>query len=522
MWRKYNGKAAICMGILAACMAGPLAGCGSERDAALEEMPDRIAAESDQQEASSVMEEPGSPETEQTDSDEEEAQESLESMKPDAAAAKEDGTEYDFGPVSYDLTNLPPMENEMYAEWEGKIYYRQYSDEDMDDAGLWAAFLDTPYTEKELMCMEPDGSVTQVGVDDGIDGLYIVNGRIYSQKCMQGKGSRVYSCALDGSDVKEYDPYTVLDVRGDKIICAAEENAITWIDARDGQEHTLIPENDLYFGAEYLDATEEEVFLYRLTENRSESYAPYDLTLYSVDYQGNVMDLATVTLQEYIDCMSEEFMQTVVVSPLFIRFFQVLGDDLYFSVGTTNGTAHVYSGGMIYCVKKDGSGCKRLVTSWAERFYLYDDGANRSLYCRVIDEETGRAEDGMRQIILQGEGVTGVVPRDADLTLYDRPCEYVSDGVDSILFYPDTSGVCYVLLTEKESVELGIRTHVDGHTVQQVRDIEYLSGRLFFTVTDLIYSEEYSIGWRDGYERGKSVCYCKDLESGEIRALYEY
>ena len=46
------------------------------------------------------------------------------------------GTEHDFAPVSYDLTNLPPMENEMYAEWEGNIYYRQYSDEDMEDGGL--------------------------------------------------------------------------------------------------------------------------------------------------------------------------------------------------------------------------------------------------------------------------------------------------------------------------------------------------------------------------------------------------
>ncbi len=36
------------------------------------------------------------------------------------------------------------------------------------------------------------------------------------------------------------------------------------------------------------------------------------------------------------------------------------------------------------------------------------------------------------------------------------------------------------------------------------------------------YSTHYSIGWRDGYERGRSVCYCKGLISGEIGKLYEY
>lgn len=131
--------------------------------------------------------------------------------------------------------------------------------------------------------------------------------------------------------------------------------------------------------------------------------------------------------------------------------------------------------------------------------------------------------DGMQPIVLRGEVVDGIVPRDADQTFYDRPDGYVSEnGADEILFYPDTSGICYVLLTSEESGELGIRTQVDGHIVQQITDIEYLGGKLFFTVTDLTYSEEYSLGWRDGYERGRSVCYCKDIESGEIHALYEY
>lgn len=132
-------------------------------------------------------------------------------------------------------------------------------------------------------------------------------------------------------------------------------------------------------------------------------------------------------------------------------------------------------------------------------------------------------EDDMQQVVLRGKAVDDIAVRDADQTWFDQPHSYVAaDGADAILFYPDTSGVCYVLLSEKESKKLSIQTHVDGHLKQQITDIEYLGGKLFFTVTDLTYSSEYSQGWRDGYERGGSVCYCKDMKSGKIRVLYRY
>ncbi|MDE6405379.1 MAG: DUF5050 domain-containing protein [Lachnospiraceae bacterium] len=440
--------------------------------------------------------------------------------EPDGTDLDEEMAFYGCGPVSEDLSMLPAMENRVYAEWEGRIYYRQYSDEDLEDGALWGIFAGIPDTVKELMCMEPDGSVTQVGVDYGEDELYIAGGRIYSQKGSEKDGFIVYSCALDGSDVRKYESFMILDVRGDRIVCAVKGNGLAWIDGQDGEEHILISENDLYHGTEYLEATEEEVFFYRLAENGSQMRVPYDLTLCSVDYQGKVKELATVTEQEYVDCLTDELMQY----PLYIPCFQIWEDELYFSVGSANGNAYMYSGGMIYRVKKDGSGLSRLVDHAPGRtFYLYDDGANRVLFCKLPGQRTGRWNDGMQQIVLQGEAVDDIALRDADQTYFDRPHGYVTaDGADAVLFYPDTSGVCYVLLTSEESEELGIRTHVDGNIVQQITDIEYLSGKLFFTVTDLTYSEEYSVGWRDGYERGRSVCYCKDMESGKISALYEY
>lgn len=440
---------------------------------------------------------------------------------------------YKCSPVSADLSGIPAMENRRYAAWEGSIYYRQYSDEDLEDGALWGDFGDVPGTAKELMCMKPDGSVTQVGTDYGYGDFFIAGGRIYSQKYERTRegGSQVtrtvvYSCELDGSGVKEYSASRVLAVKGGKVICGTGGYAgddgygITWIDGQGGEERVLISGKGLYHGAQYLGAAEEEVFFYRLVENGSQMRVPYDVTLCSVDYQGKVKELATVTAQEYVDCLTDDLMEY----PLYISCFRILGDELYFSVGSANGNAYMYSGGMIYRMKTDGSGLTRLVDASAtEDFYLYDDGTNRALFCRLCDERSHLFEDDMQQVVLRGKAVDDIAVRDADQTYFDRPHSYVAaDGADAILFYPDNSGVCYVLLSEKESRKLGIRTHVDGHLVQQIEDIEYLGGRLFFTVTDLTYSKEYSIGWRDGYERGRSVCYCKDMESGKIRVLYTY
>lgn len=432
--------------------------------------------------------------------------------------------QYNFGPVSYDLANLSPMKNKLYAAWEGRIYYRQYSDEDMEEGGLWGHFSPITGAEKELMCMERDGSVMQVGVDYGCDGMYIAEGRIYSQKWKrQGTSevSVVYSCALDGSDVKEYASDQVLDVAGSRIICSRKYDGISWIDARDGREHVLVSKTY----PNYLGATEEEVFYYQLVEN--EETESDDLHLYSVDYQGNEKELTTVTMQEYKDShkgKEREYIENIDPSPLFIPSFQIVGDDLYFSVGTTNGTAHIYSGGLIYGMRKDGSRCKLLSTSCYEYFYLYDDGQSRSLYCtpRAEKYDSLPGENSVRQIRLFGKTQKGIVPWEGFVP-YDEPRVYLYENpTDSIVIYPDTSGVCYVLLTVEESEELAVATKKDSRTVQQVEGIEYLEGKLFFTVTDLTYSTHYSLGWRDGYERGRSVCYCKDLVSGKIRRLYEY
>ena len=141
----------------------------------------------------------------------------------------------------------------------------------------------------------------------------------------------------------------------------------------------------------------------------------------------------------------------------------------------------------------DGQRAELIEKEW--RKYYYGDP----------DSLTKVEDGGIRPINLRGTAQPDII-LPPPYTAYDEPC--VHGESNSILWYPDNSGVCYVLLTEEESTALSIDAYVDGW--------------IFFTVTDLTYNPNSSIGWRDYYDRGRSACYCKDAESGEIRLLYEY
>lgn len=419
---------------------------------------------------------------------------------------------YDRSPVSYDLSALPATENRMYAMWDGKVYFRQYTDESFEKGGLWADFKPIAGVEKALMCMEPDGEIVQTGTDYGDGSMFITDGRLYSQRC-QGETYKVYSCGLDGKDVAEYSSSYVLAAREGRIICQTTEGGLSYIDtnidAKTGREHVLVEES-----AYYLDATEEEVFFYGY--QKSKETESDELVLCAVDYEGTVSVLKMFTRQEYLDCMGQDELYEY---PMDIPYFKRLGDTIYFSAGSYNGNAHMYSGGPIYSMEKDGSSCRVEAVSYGEFFYLYDDGENRILYYKDPDIRTTSEDTGIRPVNLRGTAQPDIVlPQ--PYSAYDEP--YVHGESNSILWYPDTSGVCYVLLTEEESAALSIDAYVDGSWMQAIEDIEYVDGRIFFTVTDLTYNRDSSIGWRDYYDRGRSACYCKDTESGEIRLLYEY
>ena len=171
-----KGKYLNCIEMGALLLALGLIGCGANNasgtvversvtvDATAEEVTQETSKKREEQEVSIESEDGLTGQNTQEDS---ETSKTEPETKPESETS-EAPTEvidnlYGFGPVSYDLSALPAMENKLYAEWEGNIYFRQYSDEDLEEGALWANFGDIPNTEKELMCLTPDGELTQVG-----------------------------------------------------------------------------------------------------------------------------------------------------------------------------------------------------------------------------------------------------------------------------------------------------------------------------------------------------------------------
>lgn len=429
---------------------------------------------------------------------------------------------YGVSPLSYDLSNLAPMDNKIYAAWDDKIYFRQYSDEDMEDGALWGKFGPIADTEKELMCMESDGSVVQVGTDFGCGNMFIVNGRIYSQSLSEKKGYQVYSCGLDGKDRITYQSGRTLAVCGDKIICQMGDDygELVCIDARSGQERVLTKGQAW---CQYLNADEEQIFFYGYQIN--DETGTEELVLYSTDYKGNIRMLRMFPREEYMELMGEEVLYQY---PMEINNLKIAGDTIYFATGSYNGNAKMYSGGPIYSMKRDGSGAKVEAVAADEYFYLYNDGENRVIYYGGYGENVESSErygepvgdEGLWQVTLYGEAPKELILPSPFYGSYDTVFRRRDTG--TLLFYPDDSGICYVLLTAKECEELSVKPYVNGSYRKQISDIEYVGGKLFFTVTDVAYNRGSSIGWRDYYDRGAGACYCKELESGNIRLIYEY
>ena len=142
---KYYSHAAIIILLL----AGSLSGCGTNHtDSA---PAGQYAAEQDVTADAAVENPQEAVQNTQENSEESEAgaeagtEEELETKTKAEPETSETPTEetddpYYFDPISYDLSELPAMKNTYYAEWDDNIYFRKYSDEDMEDGALWASF----------------------------------------------------------------------------------------------------------------------------------------------------------------------------------------------------------------------------------------------------------------------------------------------------------------------------------------------------------------------------------------------
>lgn len=370
--------------------------------------------------------------------------------------------------------SIPAMNNEYYTQWDGNIYFRQYSDKSMDEGALFANYSPNhdENVPKDIMCMDSDGNITKVGKDYGRDVIFILNEKIYSTGRFSDE-TVIYSSDLTGENINTYENlFDIYDTYNDIIICQTKKWGIAVIDSKTGKEKTLVEYEDEHIS--YLGCDDKYIYYYLNQSNE-------ELLLYKMTYDGDSTLLTKIIIES--------------INPAYyIPDFQIVDDYLFFNVGYDDGSGSYYQGGNIYQLKKDGTE-KEVI--YKQYFQEYNDP---SFY--VYKTNSGHYEIKERS----SQGI----------------CQMDDNG--DIYIYPDETNIKYILLTKNEYYTLGHGNQdtMEDKKIWTIDNMEYINGKFFFTIHIGIYNDEESIGWRDYYTRLESYDYCKDLSTQEITLLNQY
>ena len=159
---------------------------------------------------------------------------------------------------------------------------------------------------------------------------------------------------------------------------------------------------------------------------------------------------------------------------------------IYFSHGQVQGTGAFYSGGDIIRVRYDGSDAEILAD-------------NSDSY---VDAEFTVNPDGS---ITQNEIGTG--------GLYNFRRQYTLDTEHNLIWFNGKTGAPEVICSIFPD---------DNYASSDCNFVNVTDKYAFFITHYCTLNPEMNVGWRDYYEREKSVFYMVDRESGEIVTSYEF
>ena len=364
--------------------------------------------------------------------------------------------------------------NQLYAEYDGKIYFRRYSAEDKVPGELFGNFRDVEeVTEKDLMCMDSEGNVEKIGTDSGIGTMLIFDGYLYSAKRdVTDSGylyNQVYSCKLDGTEEINYESTDVVGMLGSYLVCTGKEKKLFIIDTVTREEKLLTSGAD-----EYLFTADNQVYFVSYPEVT-------EAVIYRVTADGVKSEIARMTVDDLKKISETEANYISVVCS------QIAGNKLYFAAGYYAGSAHMYQGGLMARVNADGTEFEILGEFLPDSFYIL----NNDLENIVGGKKLGRS--------------------------------YFSEDL-ALCYVKDADSTEEVLLTQEEYESLGMGGYSDYQedNFWELSEVEVTGDKLFFTITTGKHDASQDIGWRYYYTREKTAVFCKDMKTGEICELYAY
>ncbi len=415
-------------------------------------------------------------------------------------------------PVQYtdDLSLLADMRymNRTYAYQDGKVYFRRYHEDSYDEAALFGDYGAIPGTKKEMVCVDADGTVTELFTDYGDGSIYLVNNRFYLREWKEENteygythiASRLYSVDMQGNDRIDYGEWYIYKIDKERkiIIMKLEEESGT-----------------CYYTINYETGEKE-----RLTEYPFNSYHYY--TKHTDD--DNICELCEVSPEgeeREIIALASDGNQNFGVTEHILKW-KVDGDRIYFLFGGYDGTADVFQGGKLISVKLDGTDYKAVETNTDNYYICHNEGKTLVYY----------AADGVLEACALVWDVEEDICYCSEFPAWDLFCYeemgplYSVRGYDDelqrrredIYAIPDDSGriVRVVMDIEQYITKWEETEYID------YKDFYFADGFLYFTVEYNAYDEETAIGWRDGYRRLYTDVYRLKIGEDEASLLYSY
>ena len=278
-------------------------------------------------------------------------------------------------PVQYvdDLSMLDSMKytNSTYVYQNGNVYYRGYHEDSYEEAALWAMYTSHPIpgTKKEIICIDSEGTETELFTDEGYGDIYLVNDRFYMTDGVNMEdymGLQLYSVDMQGNNRIDYGNGKILAIDRERNVMVLqmweEEGSSYWDRTR-------------YYAMNY-ETGETEPINFDDSHIRVEAYQ--DGWLYYTKYDKDdaaVHMLCAVSLEgeqrEILALTSNYNIYNEDQSPFadeYILHVEVDEDRIYFLYGGYAGSAGMFQGGLLISVRLDGTDYRAVMIP--EDFFL--------------------------------------------------------------------------------------------------------------------------------------------------------
>lgn len=373
-----------------------------------------------------------------------------------------------------------------YVKYGAYTYYRQYNDACFEANGVYGDFDYVPGAKSVIMQIGRDGKPKKVFDDNGCGPLFICQGtdtRFVLNRLSKNKGrerNEIYSVTLDGRDLREYGHGRIFAVDDARAVIIAFVNTrfdgdtggICVIDVATGKRTGLYDANLM---PSYYDENNGILYCEELAEP---GWGIPDIC--SIDIETGRKAVLCANLKEIVAGLDAD---TEDADWYTFKTIRPEKDCIYGYMGGYNMVSLAYHVGFLLKINKNGNGAT-VALSPAES----DWWGLQKLYSPKSEGpfQTDKAGYYMWNFP-KGEKPVNVLSAD-DLKRVGLPRgEYFSEA--------------------------------DFATLQAV---EYVDASVFFTVIGGPRYPMKDAGWQNGYARGKSSVYKKDLTTGEITLLYAY